>query len=169
MLNSFYDIRPLEEWLDTDPGNGLIYHNKHAISTLSVTPSSPLHTVIFPVKVVYEPTDLDPGELFGLFEAEMETKKRVMGLTKEDGLRVLRIYEKWMNDEALNKQMNDMPKERISRVLEHLGEELMGFTHFANIGENVGQIVKHYHFQLVPRYTKGGAGEILLKHEHPDG
>ena len=165
MLESFYDIKPLEEWLD--PDNGLIYQNNESFSTLNVVPSSFGHTLVIPKRIVYKATDMTPEELWLFYEALEKTKNEISGLANDNTERILDLYRKWIEDDDLNGKLP--ARERLSVVMKDIEDgNIQGFTDFRNYGENAGQMVRQYHEQIVPRFQKGlkGGGESLFKYLH---
>lgn len=165
MIETFYDIKPLEEWLDSD--NGLIYENDVSFAALNAVPSSFGHTLIIPKRIVYKATDMNPEELWLFCNASEKAQHEINNLAGNSPEQILKIYRKWMEDEDLNERLP--ARERLSVICrDFVDGYIRGFTSFRNYGEEAGQRVRQYHEQLVPRLKDGlnGGGEAMFRYLH---
>jgi diadenosine tetraphosphate (Ap4A) HIT family hydrolase len=166
MIDSFYSIKPLEDWLTTE--SGLIYKNEDAFVSLNVVPSTFGHSLVIPKRVVYKATQLSPEELWNLEGAKEQGLERLHYLVTQDPEHISSLYLAWASDTALNKALPC--RERIEAVMGDLerGEFTGEGNIFENVGEKAGQMVRHYHKQIVPRHRPdlSGGGEAFFQYLH---
>jgi len=166
MIDSFYDIKPLEEWLKEE--SGLICQNKYAFVSLNLVPSAFGHSLVIPKRKVYKATDLTPRELWNLQRAKETGLEQLHFLITENPDKVREQYRRWTEDAAMNAR--SPCRDRIRAVTPDLHEG--GFQGQANIFENLGpdagQIIRHYHLQIVPRFRQDlkGGGQAFFEYLH---
>lgn len=166
MVKTFYDIRPLDEWRKDE--NGFIFENQEAFVVLNVVPSAFGHVLVIPKRVVSKATDLTLEELHFLHQAKESSLHRLRLLIINNAKYIPVLYDKWAKDPKLN--ANLPCKSRIEAVLGDVvhGEFTGEVNIFENIGKKAGQMIDHYHLQIVPRFQYGfkGGSEAFFKHLH---
>jgi|APSaa5957512622_1039677.scaffolds.fasta_scaffold97093_2 diadenosine tetraphosphate (Ap4A) HIT family hydrolase len=166
MIDNFYDIKPLEDWLTEE--SGLICQNANAFVALNVVPSSFGHALVVSKRVVYKATDLTPEELWGLERAKEVGMEQLRILITRTPDRITELYKRWAGDERLNAKVPC--KTRIEIVMKDLEKDgnFGDGQVFENHGSRAGQMVRQYHRQIVPRHRSdlNGAGEALFQYLH---
>lgn len=166
MIDSFYDIKPLEDWLKEE--SGLICHNEDAFVTLNMAPSAFGHSLVIPKRKVYKATDLTPQELWNLQRAKETGLEQLHFLISENPDRILNQYQRWSKDAAINARLPC--RDRIRIVTQDLAQgRFQGQANvFENLGQEAGQMIRHYHLQIVPRnrLDLGGGGAAFFEYLH---
>ncbi|MEK6960406.1 MAG: HIT domain-containing protein [Nanoarchaeota archaeon] len=166
MIDSFYDIKPLEDWLKEE--SGLICQNENAFVTLNTVPSAFGHSLVIPKRKVYKATDLTPQEIWNLQKAKETGLEQLHFLINENPDRILRQYQLWIEDAAMNARLPC--RDRISGVTPDLDQgPFYGQANiFENQGQDAGQMIRHYHIQIVPRFRQelGGGGAAFFEYLH---
>lgn len=164
MLNTFYQIKSLEEWLQKE--NGCIASNDHALATLSVTPVAWGHLTVFPIRHVREEIELLPEELAGFARAACEGRKTIEQLCRE-GTWIKDTYARFEQDPKVIRIGGDVKIRRVRRM--QRGNPL-GFNGYENLGEAAGQLINHYHRHFIPRFIRGkGGGDAFERTHASDG
>ena len=103
MLDSFYDIKPLESWLESD--QGAICENEDAFVCLNIVPSVYGHSLVIPKKKVYKATDLTPKELWNFEKLKETSVEQLHHLITQNPDHILGLYQAWAEDEKLNETL----------------------------------------------------------------
>jgi diadenosine tetraphosphate (Ap4A) HIT family hydrolase len=166
MKDNFYQIKPLEEWLTSE--SGLIVQNDSAFVSLAVNPSAFGHSLVIPKKIVYKATELSPQELMDLHRAKEVGLVQLHYLVAQNLDHIVGLYKKWAGDDDLNEKLSC--RERIEIVMKDFeqGKFNGAGNVFENVGQQAGQMVKHYHLQIVPRFREDlkGNGDALYRYLH---
>ncbi|MBM3247110.1 HIT domain-containing protein [Candidatus Pacearchaeota archaeon] len=166
MIDSLYDMKPLGEWLDY--ARGCIWRNDAAFVALNLVPSTLGHCLVAPRRVVGSLSELTAGELRGFIEAKEQGLKALKGVISTDSNSILRVYDLWDMDAELEKKVPGSVKRRAVVIRDLEQGPCEGANYFENHGETAGQMIRHFHGQLVPRYGIGkGMGAAIFNLTHP--
>ncbi len=162
----YQKIKPLGEWLN--PERGGILETRYSFVSLNVVLSSFGHVLVAPKREgIYRATNLTPRELIDLERAKEIGLARLKFLITGGAQQILRVYETWIADPKITERLpNSKPRmEAAIREFEESGS-IVGVPVFENIGDSAGQVVKHYHLQIVPQYRRdlNGGGEALFQY-----
>ena len=133
----------------------ILFENKYAYSILSVTPALPLHSIIITKRHIELEKELKKEEAKGLFDAINKTFEELKILNKKQ---IKTFYTSIIQNPPTTESIK-LAKEIL--IDPTLFDKPIAYNLGANVGEEAGQLVNHFHIHLFP-VTKKGKGIVSM-------
>ena len=131
----------------------VIFENDHAYSILSVTPTTPGHSIVIAKDHVERLEELRGVALEGFVDAIPSTSLAIQGIYDSDPERMVQFYQ------SLKENPPVPPSADLAqKMLQDKNLRIKPDTAYnvgINVGGYAGQLVNHLHAQLFPRRGKG--------------